>query len=31
MLGSWYAKFVHIRVFMAIYETINNNQEDLKH
>jgi len=31
MLGSWYPKFVHTRVFMGIHETINHNQEDLKH
>jgi len=31
MLGSWYPKFVHIRVFVGIHETIKNNQEHLKH
>jgi len=31
MLGSWYPEFVHIHVFMGIQETINNNQQDLKH
>ena len=31
MLGSWYPEFVHIDVFMEIHETINNNQEYLKH
>jgi len=31
MLGSWYPEFVYIHVFMGIYETINNNQEDLKY
>ena len=31
MLGSCYPEFVHILVFMGIHETINNNQEDLKH
>jgi len=30
MLGSWYPKFVHIRDFLGIHETTNNNQEDLK-
>jgi len=30
MLGSWYPKFVHVRVFVGIHEIINNNQEDLK-
>jgi len=29
MRGSWYPKFIH--VFMGIHQTINNNQEDLKH
>jgi len=31
MVGSWYPEFVHIHAFMGIHETINNNQEDLKH
>ena len=31
MLGSWYPEFVHIHVFMGIHETINDNQQDLKH
>ena len=31
MFASWYYQFVHIHVFMGIHETINNNQEDLKH
>jgi len=31
MLGSWYPEFVHIHVFVETYETIKNNQEDLKH
>jgi len=31
MLDTWYPEFVHIRAFMRIHETINNNQEDLKH
>jgi len=31
MLGSRYPEFVHSHVFIGIHETINNNQEDLKH
>jgi len=31
MLGSWYPEFVHILVFVGIHETIESNQEDLKH
>jgi len=31
MLGSWYPEFVRIHALMRIQETINNNQEDLKH
>jgi len=31
MLGSWYREFVHVRVFLVIHETINNNEENLKH
>jgi len=31
MLGCWYPEFVHIHIFMRIDETINNNQEDLRH
>ena len=31
MIGTWHPEFVHIHVFMGIHETINNNQEDLKH
>jgi len=29
--NAWYPEFVRIHVFMGIHETINNNQEDLKH
>jgi len=31
MLGNLYPKCVHVYVFMGIHETINNNQENLKH
>jgi len=31
MFAGWYHQFVHIHVFMGVHETINNNQEDLKH
>jgi len=31
MLGSWYPEFFHIHDSVGIHETINNNQEDLKH
>jgi len=31
MLGSWYPEFVHINGLMGIHETVNTNQEDLKH
>jgi len=31
LLGSWYPEFFHIHVFVGIYETITNGQEDLKH
>jgi len=31
MLGIWYPEFVHVHVFMGIHETINKNQENLKH
>jgi len=31
MFGSWCPEFVYIPVFMGIHETINNNQEYLKH
>jgi len=31
MLGSWYPEIVHIHVLMGKHETINNNQDDLKH
>jgi len=29
MLGSWFPELFHIHVFVGIYETIINNQEDL--
>jgi len=31
MFGSWYSEFIHIYVFVGIHETIQNNQEHLKH
>jgi len=31
MVDSWYPEFVHILVFVGIHETIESNQEDLKH
>jgi len=31
MFGSWYHPFVDIHDFIGIHESINNNQEDLKH